>query len=187
MTKLLPNLSRPQVALGISLMVSALLLLGAHGFERIGGMAPCLLCLDQREAHWAILAAGGMALALRYGLGSGVRVLAAALGVLSLLYLVGGGLAGYHAGVEWGFWPGPEACAPDLREGLPAADELFASLQAGAPPPSCSEAAWRMMGISMAGYNAIISFALAGLTMLSCYRAAWGLREDRVGPGVPAE
>ncbi|MEE4212257.1 MAG: disulfide bond formation protein B [Parvularcula sp.] len=183
MATVLVNVSRPPVAVGLCVVVSALLLAGAHAFEKFGGLAPCLLCLDQREAHWAALAAGGLALAVAWLNRRSTRLLAASLGVLAILYAFSAGLAGYHAGVEWGFWAGPAQCASGNVENLATADDLLASLNEPAPGPACSEAAWRMAGISMAGYNALISLGLAGLALMSCMRAARSLKRERVRCG----
>ena len=166
METLLANLTLPRRVLAICAVASAALLGGAHAFERIGGLAPCLLCLDQREAHWAALGLG--AVMLGFAMAGARRVVAAGLAALALVYLFSAGLAGYHAGVEWGFWPGPAACAagPADMTGL-TADDLFGSLTEGGSP-SCNEAAWRLMGVSMAGWNALLSLALAGLAGGAC-------------------
>ena len=165
----------PRRALIVCLAVSAALLAGAHAFERLGGMAPCLLCLDQREAHWAALGVGAVLLGLAQA-GAG-RLVAAGLGALVLVYLFSAGLAGYHAGVEWGFWPGPAACAAADGDAVTTAG-ILASIEATeAVGPSCSEAAWRMLGVSMAGYNALASLALAGVAGAAC--AVFARRMDR--------
>jgi disulfide bond formation protein DsbB len=149
-------------------------------------MAPCLLCLDQREAHWAAIAAGGIALVVVTLGKKSTRVVAASLGALAILYGFSSALAGYHAGVEWGFWPGPDTCSAS-GEDLAAGSDLLASLDKPAAGPSCSDAAWRMAGISMAGYNALISLGLCAFALFSCRRAAQTLKEDRVGGGLTAE
>ena len=168
----------PRRALILCLTVSAGLIAGAHAFERIGGMAPCLLCLDQREAHWTALGVGAVLLVLAQ-LGA-ARLVAAGLGALAMVYLFSAGLAGFHAGVEWGFWPGPDGCAPPTRADMAGlnTDDILGSLDRPGPEgPSCSEAAWRMLGVSMAGYNALISAGLAGAAILAC--AVFARRLDR--------
>jgi disulfide bond formation protein DsbB len=156
--------TRPQRAIAVCAAVSAALLAGAHLFERVGGLDPCLLCLDQREIHWTALAiAAGSYLVWRF-VGDG-RVLCAGLGALAFVYLFSMGIAGYHAGVEWDFWAGPAACASSrpLLDIDPGA--LLQSMNAPGPAgPSCEEAPWRFLGLSMAGYNALISLALAALS-----------------------
>ncbi|MEM9989083.1 MAG: disulfide bond formation protein B, partial [Pseudomonadota bacterium] len=98
----------------------------------------------------------------------------AGLGALTLVYLFSTGLATYHAGVEWGFWEGPAACAsgpPDMN--ITGAD-LLKSLEGPSTftGPPCETAPWRLFGLSMAGYNALISLALASISGIGCYRAA---------------
>ena len=166
MEAFLTSLTLPRRVLAVCAAASAVLLAGAHAFERLGGLAPCLLCLDQREAHWAALAVS--AAMLGFALAGARHVVAAGLAALALVYLFSTGLAGYHAGVEWGFWPGPAACAAgqaDMTGITP--DDLFGSMDEGGSP-SCGEAAWRLLGVSMAGWNALASLALAGLAGGAC-------------------
>ena len=182
------RITRPELAIAVCVGISTSLILGAHGFERLGNMAPCLLCLDQREAHWAAIGAGIATLAFARSFSGAERFIAAALGALTLLYLFSAGLAGYHAGVEWGFWPGPNACSAGGSFDLSSGADILANLDEPTAGPACSEAAWRMMGISMAGYNTLISLALAGIAGVSCFRLAQSLRDRRVdAPMVAAE
>lgn len=181
------RLIEPSNAVVMALFASGLLIVGAHLFERVGGMPPCLLCLDQREAHWAAIAGAAMTLGLVAAFGKVDRILAAALGAICLLYVFSTGLAGYHAGVEWGLWEGPKQCSAvgNIDTTAISAGDFLSELERPAEGPSCSEAAWRMLGISMAGYNALISLALALITGFSCMRIARGLRHDRLtGPAV---
>ncbi len=165
--------------------VSAALLIGAHLFERVGGLAPCLLCLDQREAHWAAFGAAAATMLAAKAFQERI-MLVAALGALMLIYLFSAGLAGFHAGVEWGFWDGPAACAA-TGAGAPVLDisgeDILSSLsQAGPSGPSCEEAPWRLMGMSMAGYNALASLGLALIVGMG-FRDAWRQNQDQ-GPFV---
>lgn len=159
----------PRSALASAAAASALLLAGAHAFERFGGLAPCALCLDQREAHWAGLgvAIAGLALGLVF---KARRVTAAAAGALALVYLVSAGLAFYHAGVEHKFWPGPATCS---GAGPAAVDPsaLDDVLNGTAPVVSCTDPAWVLFGVSMAGYNLLISAALFALCALAAAHA----------------
>jgi disulfide bond formation protein DsbB len=161
-------------ALMLAALASACLLAGAHAFESFGGLAPCALCLDQREAHWTALtiALAGIAISsvLKWR-----RAAAATVGACALVYLVSTGMAFYHAGVENHYWPGPATCSGggpvDLGEG-----SLADILNQRPEGPSCSEAAWRMFGVSMAGYNGLIS---AGLFALCLAAAALATRDAR--------
>lgn len=147
-------------------LASALMLGAAHAFERFGGYEPCLLCLRQREAYWAALGLAAATLALARFWGGAMR-----LGSLALAgaFLVGGGIAAYHAGAEWGWWEGPAACAAAGSGDLSAAS-VAAVLGAAQAAPSCTEAPWRLAGLSMAGYNALASFGLAGLSLWAAGR-----------------
>ena len=167
MLSLPPSLGRPlPAALALGAAASAALLAGAHAFERIGGYAPCLLCLDQREVHWVALTVALASLGL---LKLKARRLAlAGLGVLCLVFAFSAGLATYHAGAEWGWWEGPAACAASGAVDIPTAGGLLESLDKPGPSgPPCTEAAWRMLGLSMAGYNALISAALSAAAALA--------------------
>ena len=163
---------------------SALMLAIAHGFERIGGLPPCYLCLKQREVYWVAMTVAlvGM-IVVRTGPGAGLkRLFNAALG---LVFLVGVGVAAWHAGAEWGWWPGPSVCAGGGAVGSAAdmAAELAATFGTGGGrivPPSCDEAAWVFPdwsvspGLSMAGWNVLISLALAAMSGLATRKAYGG-------------
>lgn len=151
-----------------ALLASAAMLAIAHAFERFGGLAPCILCLDQREVYWVAMAVAAVGLAANFTplKGRFDRLVFAALG---LTFLFGVGVAVRHAGAEWDWWPGPAACAAG-RGGVSAAD--MAALLSGAKVemPSCEEAAWRFLGLSMAGWNAIISVGLVVFSALAALR-----------------
>lgn len=155
----------------LALAASAAMLATAHAFQSFGGFAPCTLCLRQREVYWLALGVAGAAIvAGRTRAGRGVAPWIGA--GLTLLFLTGGYIAVYHAGAEWKWWPGPTACS---ASGAAASAADLNRLLAGAKirPPSCDVAAWRMLGLSMAGWNALVSAALAGLS------GAWALRTHR--------
>ena len=150
----------------VALAFSAFMLATAHAFERFGGYAPCLLCLKQREVYWV---AGAVALVgiglLRTPKAQSLRPWLALL--IAAIFLFGAGLAAYHAGVEWKWWPGPGAC---LGVGGTVSSLNMAGLLDGTlkvRPPACDTAAWRLLGLSMAGWNALASLAFAGLGALA--------------------
>ncbi len=136
---------------------SAALLLGALAFEHIGGLAPCKMCIWQRWPHLAAVAIGILFLVLAWRP-------ALLLGALAAAVTAGIGL--FHAGVEQGWWDGPDTCTSGPIENL-SADELMSQIMA-APLVRCDEIAWSLAGISMAGWNAIVSLTLAILWL-----AAW--------------
>lgn len=144
---------------------SALMLAIAHGFETFGGYAPCTLCLRQREVYWAAGTVALVGVALTR-LPRGGRWRPALDAVLALIFAVGLGIAVYHAGAEWKFWPGPTTCA---STGAGASAEAMAALIQGARirPPACDEAPWVFLGLSMAGWNALISLKLAVYSLLA--------------------
>lgn len=144
------------------LLLSVAMLGGAHSFEHFGGLAPCELCLYQR---WPWRVAGALGL-LALLLSRERRISRALCALAALAILVGAGIAIYHVGVEQKWWMGPTACsggssAPQTLEALRA--QIFAT-----PVVRCDEIAWSLLGISMAGYNALISLgtSLATLALL---------------------
>jgi disulfide bond formation protein DsbB len=152
----------------LALLSSALLLAIAHAFERFGGLAPCHLCLKQREIYWVAGTVGLAASILqRTPVWSRLRLPANLL--LGALFLYGAGLAMYHAGAEWKWWPGPSSCS---GAGQAAAANLEAMLKGTAKikAPSCDKAAWVFLGLSMAGWNALISLKLAVWSVLAALR-----------------
>lgn len=142
---------------------SLLLLLGAFAFQYLGGLAPCKLCLWQRWPHALAVVAGALAI------GTGGR-LWPALGLLAAL--IAAGLGGYHAGIEQGWWEGPSSCTGGAAglSGLTGADLL--STDTASPVVMCDAIAWQMLGLSMAGWNMVISLLLAGLWAMALRRTA---------------
>jgi len=163
--QVLNNLSLLQIA-ALALAGSVALLAGAHAFENFGGLAPCILCLQQRDAHWVALAIAAVLLIVFFAAprlsGQVISVLFVA---LTVAYLAGAGLAGFHMGVEWQWWEGPQACAAGNSGGF-SVEDLANSLTQAPSGPSCDDVAWSLFGISMAGYNFLFSLALAGLSAL---------------------
>jgi disulfide bond formation protein DsbB len=140
-----------QRALG-PLLGSAALLLAALGFQYLGGLAPCPLCIDQRWPHAVAIALGLVLLAWP-------RRWLAALAGLAVLVSAGVGL--YHAGIEQHWWPGPVTCTAPAPGTAPPGELLDRILET--PVVLCDQIAWSWLGISMAGWNAILSLCLAAL------------------------
>ena len=134
---------------------SGALLGGAYYFQYVMGMAPCDLCYLQRWPHMVAIAAGLAALASfawpRLAL---VLVLTA---ITALLVTAAIGV--FHVGVEYHWWQGPQACSGNVPRGL--SPEQLKKYLFGAKMVRCDETAWAMWGISMAGWNAILSAGLA--------------------------
>lgn len=151
-----------------ALFVSSAAILSALGFQHIGGFAPCPLCLMQRYAYYVAIPTLFLALLLS---SSGARGFAAAIFVLvALAFIANAGLGAYHAGAEWKFWPGPDSCSgSSLIAG--SAGDLVKSLST-TRVVRCDEAAWRMFGLSFAGWSAVISLFLAIVTLRAGLAAA---------------
>ena len=131
---------------------SAAVLAGAYAFQHLGGMAPCKLCLWQRWPHaTAILI--GVVIAVTG------EVKLAWIGAIAALSTAA--IGAYHVGVEQGWWEGPTSCTSSGVSNL-SAQELMDQILA-APLVRCDDIAWQMAGISMAGWNAILSLLLVGL------------------------
>ena len=131
---------------------SLLLLLGALGFEYVGGLAPCHLCILQRWPHGIAVVLGLFILVWPR------RWLAL---VAGLVVLDGAGTGLYHVGVERGWWQGPTTCTA-ATPGSMAPGELLDQILA-TPVVLCDQVAWSMLGISMAGWNVILSLGIAWL------------------------
>ncbi|WP_306222979.1 disulfide bond formation protein B [Bosea beijingensis] len=163
-TRRLPS---PRQLIGLIGIASLALIAGAWFFELVLHLSPCKLCLEQRMPHYAAI---GLALA---GL---VLARSPRLQWLVLLGLAGlmawsTGLGFYHAGVEWGWFMGPNDCggAAPAAAGM---QDFMKQLQT-TRIVACSEAAWRFLGLSLAGWNALAS---AGLFLL----AVFGLLRGRI-------
>ncbi|MGD2131353.1 MAG: disulfide bond formation protein B [Maricaulaceae bacterium] len=167
---------------GVAAAVSAAMLATAHTFEALG-YEPCLLCLRQREVYWGVLWIAG-ASAWFWARHPEGRIARAAQVLVGTAFLTGAIIAGYHAGVEWKFWPGPAACALSNLNNV-SADSIAAALGAGGPAVVCDEAAWRdpILRLSMAGWNALISIGLAVASFLAAQRTLERVEtEDEGGP-----
>ena len=150
---------RPAAGRAIPLLVAAAsagLLLGAYLSQHVGGLAPCPLCLIQRWPHFAVVALG-LAAAL-----AGGRARAGLLALCAPALLVSAGYGVYHAGVEQGWFA--SGCAAPMAGG--SIEDIKAQIMA-APLTRCDEVPWSLIGVSLAGWNAIASVLIAAL-------AGWG-------------
>ena len=156
-------------------LASGMMLAIAHAFETFGNLAPCALCYRQREVYWAALAIGlaGYGLSRLVAPRDTCRVACA---LLALVFLFGAGLAAYHAGVEWKWWPGPTTCTGGAA-GISPGD--MADLLQGKRirAPACDQPAWVFAGLSMAGWNALASLGLSATSMVAAVRTKG--RHDR--------
>ncbi len=151
----------------LALVACAVMLGAAHAFETFGKLAPCLMCLKQREVYWVTGTVALIGVVLTRTPWAD-RVRKPLILLLGLGFLYGTYLAVYHAGAEWKWWPGPAACAGG---GAAKADDLVAMLKGvKIAAPSCDKAVWIFLGLSMAGWNAVISFGLAIASFFAALR-----------------
>jgi disulfide bond formation protein DsbB len=150
---MLSNLS-PRLAALMIFAVAVATLLGAWAFEYFG-FAPCELCLWQRWAYYVAIPLS-LVVALAAPLHPATARLG--LGMLAILWVGSMVLGVYHAGVEWKWWLGPSTCGSQagFSGGLP---------DLGAPVILCDTPALRIIGLSLAGWNAVISLGLAALAI----------------------
>ncbi|WP_299774545.1 disulfide bond formation protein B [uncultured Tateyamaria sp.] len=131
---------------------SVALLLGAFAFQHLGGLPPCKLCIWQRYPHAAAIALGALAFFVPLPI-------LIALGAIAALSTAGVGA--YHVGVEQGWWEGPTSCSSGAVDSLDP-DALFDQIMA-APLIRCDEIAWQFAGLSMAGWNMVLSILIAAV------------------------
>jgi len=154
----------------LAFLGSAALLAGAYYFQYFRGLPPCEMCWWQRYPHMVAIAAGLLSVA---ALGHPKVALWFALVAITALFVTSG-IGFFHAGVEYHWWQGPQACSGNVPRGR--SPEQLKKYLFGAKMVRCDEAAWAMWGISMAGWNAILSGALA--FVLASGVASW-VRERR--------
>lgn len=164
--------SRTTLAWAVFLAALATIL-GAWGFQLIGGYMPCPLCLQQRIPYYVGVPIALLAvIATMAGRQAASRFL---LLTVAAIFVWSAYKGGFHAGVEWGWWEGPASCASGGTG--PVAIEaggLLNALAEGPRPISCTEASWRFpnaeWGLSFAGWNFVISVAIVIGALLAATR-----------------
>ena len=151
-------------ALAVTLIAAATLA-GAWFFQLVLDIRPCPLCLEQRYAYYLAIPLGAL-VALAATRDAPRPLLVIGLAILALAALGNAGLGVYHAGVEWKFWQGPTDCTGEIGN-LGSAGNLLERLDT-VKVIRCDEVQWRFLGLSLAGYNVLISLAMAAL-------AGWGI------------
>ena len=150
-------------------VIGLIAILGAWGSQIFGGYSPCKLCLQQRIPYYVglpVLLVAILLLAARKS-EAFARLL---LVLVGLVFVVGLGLAVYHAGAEWQFWLGPADCGGGIATTGNAGDLLA---QIGKTRVvSCTEAALRVLGLSFAGWNALVSILIAAAAFWAAFRKA---------------
>lgn len=158
-------------AAGTIAVIAAVTLGGALIFEHGFGIKPCPMCLEQRYAYYLAIVLGA---ALAVGAKALPRVLLlVGLAILAVATLANAGYGAFHAGVEWGFWPGPATCSGSAVD-LGSAGSLLERLET-VKVIRCDEVQWRFLGLSLAGYNVLISNLMALI-------ALWGIVRMRGAP-----
>jgi disulfide bond formation protein DsbB len=150
-------------------LVAAATLAGAWFFQLVLGLDPCPLCLDQRIPYY-IAVPLGIVIGIAARNADMKQIARLGLFVLGAVLLVGAGYGVYHSGVEWGFWEGPASCAGGRPSG--PVGNVLSSLKATTRVVPCTEAAWRFLGLSLAGYNVLIAGALAALAFWTAFARA---------------
>ena len=151
------------LALGMAVTVGT-----ALGFQHLAGYIPCKLCLEQRLPYY--IGVPLMLLALLSSLLKLPAVVTRSLLLAGALLMTWGlYLGGFHAGVEWGWWPGPTDCgvvaAPEGSSEGGVLGQLNTVI-----PPSCDQAAGRFLGLSFAGWNVVASLVLAAIAWVAAFR-----------------
>jgi disulfide bond formation protein DsbB len=158
MTETTLSAARPlpidKLLVGLAFALGLATIAGAWGSQLIGGLVPCELCLEQRMAYYFGLPVLAVTLLIWNRLP--LVVWYALIAIAAAIFVWSTYMAGYHAGVEWGFWPGPTACT-GTGGGLSFDDLNSGNVQRVVP---CDEVQFRFLGISLAGYNALISAAI---------------------------
>jgi disulfide bond formation protein DsbB len=162
--------SNPALTSAVAVAVIAVATIaGAWFFQLVLDIRPCPLCLEQRYAYYlSIPLAVLVAIAAARGAPRGVLV--AGLVILALAALANAVLGGYHAGVEWKFWQGPTDCSGPIVD-FGKAGGLLQQLDT-VKVIRCDDVQWRFLGLSLAGYNVLISLLMAAIALWGAGKAA---------------
>ena len=160
------RLPADKLLVGIAFVLALAVIAGAWGSQLFGGLVPCELCLAQRQAYYWGLPVLALVLILWNRLPLPVWYAAVAIG--AAIFVWSTYMAGYHAGVEWGFWPGPTACTGSgtVGGGINFDELAKGTLEKVVP---CDVVQFRFLGISLAGYNALISLAIVVMLIVAIF------------------
>ena len=161
-----PGAANPALAAALAVtVIAAATIAGAWFFQLVLEILPCPLCLEQRYAYYLAIPLGALT-AFAAKSGAPRPLLLAGLAILCLATLANAGLGTYHSGVEWGLWKGPTDCSGPIVN-LGSATDLMSRLDT-VKVVRCDEVQWRFLGLSLAGYNVLISLLMSAI-------AAWGI------------
>ncbi len=150
-------------------VIAAATLASAWFFQLVLDIRPCPLCLEQRYAYYLAVPLGAL-IAVAAARDAPRPVLYAGLAILAAAALGNAWLGAYHAGVEWGFWKGPTDCTGPVGN-LGSAGNLLERLDS-VKVIRCDEVQWRFLGLSLAGYNFLISLLMAAVAVWGIARSA---------------
>jgi disulfide bond formation protein DsbB len=153
-------------AAGLILLIAAATIAGAWIFQAFG-IAPCELCLSERIPYYVGVPVA--ALTLIFALRESKALMLVGFILLFLIFAFSAGFGIYHAGVEWHFWEGPTACTGSTMTKATSMQDFLHQLQT-VKVVRCDAVAIRILGLSLAGWNAVISAVLAVI-------AIWGMRK----------
>jgi disulfide bond formation protein DsbB len=160
------NAAGPALTASLAIMaIAAATLAGAWFFQLVLEILPCPLCLEQRYAYYFAVPFAAL-VAIAAARGAPRPMLLAGLAILAMAVLANAWLGSYHAGVEWGLWKGPTDCTGQIGN-FGSAGNLLERLDT-VKVVRCDEVQWRFLGLSLAGYNVLISLLMAAI-------AAWGI------------
>lgn len=162
--------SNPAFTAAVAVAVIAIATIaGAWFFQLVLDIRPCPLCLEQRYAYYLSIPLAVL-VAIAAGRGAPRGVLVAGLAILTLAALANAVLGGYHAGVEWKFWQGPTDCSGPIVD-FGKAGGLLQQLDT-VKVIRCDDVQWRFLGLSLAGYNVLISLLMAAIALWGAARTA---------------
>ena len=164
MTAIHPAPSTLPLARALALLTPSVLLGGALISQYVGGLYPCEMCMWQRWPHLVAIFFALTAFGLRAR--PATSLLFTALAAIAIA--VSGGIGVFHAGVEYGWWQGLTACSTTATGG--STSEMLDAIM-DAPLVRCDVAPWTLLGVSLAGFNAIFSLSAAALVALLLIRA----------------
>jgi disulfide bond formation protein DsbB len=155
---------------GFVLLGAIAVIMIALAFEYLGGYPACPLCLQQRYAYYLAIPALFVALSLLAA--ENTRTAGLVFLAVGIVFLANAGLGAYHAGIEWGYWQGPATCSAEQPLST-STGGLLKGLERRVI--RCDEPQWRFLGLSFAGWNVVMSLALAA----GALKAAAGTVRDR--------
>ncbi|MGA2056217.1 MAG: disulfide bond formation protein B [Bradyrhizobium sp.] len=159
----IPRSTSPALAAALAVLgIAAATIAGAWYFQLVVGLQPCPMCLEERYAYYLAVPLAAL-VALAAGLRAPRGLLICGLVILALATFANAVFGAYHAGVEWKFWPGPSDCTGPVGN-LGSAGSLLDRLDS-VKVVMCDEIQWSFLGISLAGYNALISLLMEAIAL----------------------